>query len=187
MPFKPAGEVARWRIVYDLLRKASVDQVITYEEMGAALDLDPDAARHVIQMAVRRAAREHEVADGRALDVVPNAGYRIVTVPEHLTLAKRHHKKASRSLARGQSKVEHVDLTGVDPETRRAFEVVALAFQMQADFNRRVESNQKKLARQVSAAASAQERTAEELADLRSRLARLESEIAETPPDGAAG
>lgn len=176
MPFEPAGDTARWRIIYDLLIKASIDQVITYQEMGEALALDPEADRHAIQMAVRRAAKEHEVTDGRALDVVPNTGYRIVTVPEHLTLAKRHQKKASRALARGQSKVEHVDLTGVDPETKRAFEVVALAFQMQADFNRRLEANQKKLARQVDAAASAQERTAEDIADLRLRLARLEAD-----------
>lgn len=176
MPFEPAGETARWRIIYDLLLKASVDQVITYEEMGHALNLDPEADRHAIQMAVRRAAREHEVNEGRALDVVANQGYRIVTVPEHLTLAKRHQRKAGRSLARGQSKVEHVDLTGVDPETRRAFEVVAIAFQQQQDFIRRIDANQKKLARQVTAAASAQERTEDEIAELKARLARLEGD-----------
>lgn len=176
MPFEPAGDTARWRIVYGLLVKASVDQVITYEDMGNALNLDPDGDRHAIQMAVRRAAKEHEVLDGRALDVVPNAGYRIVTVPEHLTLAKRHHKKASRSLARGQSKVDHVDLTGVEPETRKAFEIVAQAFQMQADFNRRVEANQRKLSRQVANASSAQKRTDDEIAELKARLAQLEAD-----------
>jgi hypothetical protein len=175
-PFRPAGDSARWRLIYDLLVKADAGSTVTYEAMGFALGLDPVADRHVIQMAVRRAAREHEVQDGRALDAVPNVGYRIVLVPEHLVLARRHQKKAGRSLARGQSKVEHVDLSGVDPELRRAFEVVAIAFKMQADFNKRLDIRQKRLERQVTAAMSAQEHTSEEIAELRERLEKLEQE-----------
>jgi len=175
-PFVPAGDQARWRTVYELLTKAAVDDTITYEELGEALDLDPADGRHAIQMAVRRAAREHEVKDNRALDAVPNVGYRIVRVPEHLDLAQRHQRKSGKSLERARSKVDHVDLSGVDGETRRAFEVVAQAFALQADFNRRLDIRQKKLEQQVSAATSAQEHTAEEVAELRTRLERLEAE-----------
>lgn len=175
-PFEPVGDTARWRVVYGMLLKAATGSTVTYEAMGGALHLDPDDDRHTIQMAVRRAAREHEVADGRALDAVPNVGYRIVEVPEHLVLARRHQKKAGRSLARGQSKVEHVDLSGVDPDTRRAFEVVAIAFKMQADFNRRLDIRQKRLESQVQAAVSAQEHTSDEIAELRERLEKLEAE-----------
>jgi hypothetical protein len=175
-PFQPAGETARWRIIYDLLLKTATGSTITYAELGAALDLDPDDDRHIIQMAVRRAAREHEVAEGRALDVVTNVGYRIVHVPEHLILARRQQRKAGRALERGRSKVDHVDLTGVDSETRRAFEIVAQAFALQADFNRRLDIRQKRLEKQVNAAMSAQQANADELADLRARLERLEAE-----------
>ena len=175
-PFIPTGDHARWRIVYDLLTKAAVNDTITYEEMGEALDLDPADDRHAIQMAVRRAAREHEVRDNRALDAVPNVGYRIVQVPEHLDLARRHQRKAGKSLERGRSKVDHVDLSGVDEDTKRAFEVVAQAFALQADFNRRLDIRQEKLEQQVAAAQSAQEHTSDELADLRARLEKLEAE-----------
>jgi hypothetical protein len=175
-PFEPAGDRARWRVVYELLAEAAVDETVTYERLGEALGLDPVTGRHAIQMAVRRAAREHEVRDNRALDAVPNVGYRIVRVPEHLDLARRHQRKAGKALERGRSKVDHVDLSGVDGDTRRAFEVVAQAFALQADFNRRLDIRQKKLEQQVAAATSAQEHTAEEIAELRARLEKLEAE-----------
>ncbi len=175
-PFIPAGDQARWRTVYELLVKAPTDGTVTYEELGDALGLDPAGDRHLIQMAVRRAAREHEVRDNRALDAVPNVGYRIVRVPEHLVLAQRQQRKAGKALERGRSKVEHVDLTGIDGDTRRAFEIVAQAFALQADFNRRLDIRQKKLEQQVASAMSAQEHTSDELAELRARLEKLEAE-----------
>lgn len=175
-PFQPAGDRARWRAVYDVLVKTATGDTVTYEALGATLDLDPAADRHLIQMAVRRAAREHEVVDSRALDAVPNVGYRIVHVPEHLDLARRHQRKAGKSLERGRSKVDHVDLSGVDADTRKAFELVAQAFALQADFNRRLDIRQKRLERQVQSAMSVQEHTSDELAELRARLERLEAE-----------
>ena len=59
---------------------------------------------------------------------------------------------------------------------RRAFEVVAIAFKLQADINRKLDIRQKTLERQVSAAMSAQDRTSDEVADLRARLEKLEAE-----------
>jgi len=127
-------------------------------------------------MAVRRAAREHEVMDNRALDAVPNEGYRVVEAAAHMELAQRHQRKGQRSTLRALSKVEHVDLTGLDVAARRAFEVVAIAFKLQADINRKLDIRQKTLERQVSAAMSAQDRTSDEVADLRARLEKLEAE-----------
>jgi hypothetical protein len=173
-PFQPAGERARWRIVYDLLCEAAIGDVVTYEVLGEALEMDPGKDRHVIQMAVRRAAQEHERNDKRALDVVPNEGYRIVPAPENLRLARRHQKKAGKSLARGQSKVVNVDLTGVDADTRNAFEVVARAFALQMDFNRRFDVRQARLEDTVAGMSERTERTEQEIADLKSRLAALE-------------
>jgi hypothetical protein len=175
-PFQPVGDEPRWRTAYKLLAAAEIDETVTYEALGDALGLHPDDDRHAIQMAVRKAAWEHEVTDNRALDAVPNVGYRIVRIDERIPLARRYQKKAGRSLVRGQSKVEHVDLSGVDPETRRALEVVALAFKMQSDFNRRLDVRQKKLERQVQSAVSAQEHTSDEIADLRERLEKLEAD-----------
>lgn len=175
-PFQPAGDRARWRDVYDLLQDTKTGDVLTYEEIGAALKLDPDDDRHMIQMAMRRAAKEHEEAGRRAVEAVPNEGYRVVEAPEHLRLARGQQKRAGRALARGQSKVTNVDLSGLEPETRRAFEVVARAFAMQMDFNKRLDVRQAKLEQAVGAMSERTERTEQEIAELKARLARLEGD-----------
>ena len=181
--FKPAGERARWRILYDILRDAETGSVVTYEELGEALGLDPGKDRHMIQMAMRRAAQEHEREDKRAVDVVPNEGYRLVEASVNLRLARGHQKKAGRSLARGQSKAVNVDLTGVDPEVRHALEITAQAFALQMDFNRRFAVRQNRLEKAVAEITEAQsedrQRSADEVAKLRERIERLEAERGE--------
>jgi hypothetical protein len=175
-PFRPAGDRARWRIVYDLLRATETGSVLAYEVIGEALELDAESSRHVIQMAIRRAAKEHEEADLRAIEAVPNQGYRVVAAGEHLRLARGQSQRAGKALARGQSKVVHVDLSGLEPETRRAFEVVARAFAMQLEFNKRFHVRQDKLEDAVASMTERTDRTEQEIADLRARLARLEGE-----------
>lgn len=178
-PFEPLGDRARWRLIYDLLVKAETGEVITYQQLAEELGLDADADRHAIQMAVRRAAREHEEVDKRALDVLPNTGYVIVPAPEHLRLARGHQRRANRALARGHSKVVHVDLSGLEPETRHAFEIVARAFAMQMDFNKRFDVRQAKLEGAVNAMSQRAQRTDEEISELKARLARLEGDATE--------
>jgi len=124
------------------LKLTNDDGVLTYKEMGEALGLDPVEDRGAIVSAVRRAAKEHEEVDKRAITVVPNRGYRIAAPREHLDLARRQQKRSSKALVRGQSKVVNVDMSKLDPEARRAFEVVAQGFAQLMDFNRRFERRQ---------------------------------------------
>lgn len=177
-PFQPSGPRARWRSLYDLLRTARVNEVVTYKEMAEALDLDPKQGRATIQLAMRRAAKELEIEDKHAVQVIVNQGYRIVEPEGHLDLAQKHQRKAGKSLVRGQSKVVNVDFNGMEPEMRKAFEVVAGAFAAQIDFNRRLTVRQANLERAVQAVTAQseeqQQRTAEELAALRDRLRLLE-------------
>lgn len=174
MVFEPIGDRARWRVIYDMLRELDVGDVLTYEAAGEALDLEPTKDRHAIQMAVRRAAKEHEREDRRALDAVPNFGYRIVETEQHLALARRHQRKSDRSLDRAKSKVVNVDLTGVDTEVRRAFEVTATALSMLADYSRRLDVRQRNLEEAVRATQERQDRSGEQIAELHARLDRLE-------------
>lgn len=173
--FSPLGEQARWRTVYDALKAADVGDVITYERLGEALDLDPVEQRHAIQMAVRRAAREYQARDKRALDAVPNEGYRVVAASEHLVLAKRQQSRSSRALERGHRVATNVDLAQVDAHTRRALEAVAVAFGMQMEFNRRFDVRQQRLEAAVLAQTERVERTESEIAALKSRLEELEN------------
>jgi hypothetical protein len=183
-PFEPAGEQARWRIIYDILQVTPVDGIVTYEQLGEALDLDPDKDRHSIQMAMRRAAQEHERRNKHAVDAVPNEGYRVVKAGAHLDLARHHGRKAGRSLQRGHSKAVNVDLSEVeDPEVRKALELTAQAFSLQMDFNRRFAVRQERLENAIreitDVQAADRERSADEVAKLQERIERLERERGE--------
>jgi len=176
-PFQPVGDKARWRVVYEQLNRTPVDGVLTYESLGEALDLDPADDRHSIQMAMRRAAKEHEEVDRRAIEPIMNVGYRVVQAKEHLGLARAQQRRAGHALKRGRSKVVNVDFNQIDVETRKAFEVVAYAFQMQSDMVQRLDVRNKKLAEKVAAITARTETvemTSEEHAE---RLGRLEQLI----------
>lgn len=173
-PFEPTGDQARWRTLYALLQGTEVDSVLTYDDMAHALELDPLKDRHTIQMSMRRAARELELCEGHAVDAVTNEGYRVVRPQEHLTLARRHQKRSSRALKAGHSKVVNVDMTGVEPEVQKAFHVVATAFSMQMEFNRRLDVRQKRLEDSMHQVVKRTDRTDDEVSELRARLERLE-------------
>ena len=177
-PFTPAGEVARWKIVYDLLRAAETGSIITYAAMGEALGLDPaePAGRHGIQMAVRRAAKEHLEMDLRSVAAVPNQGYRVVPTEQKLDLASRHQRRAVRAVQRGRSHVVHVDLEGVDDATKALFEAMAWKFEQQDEALHRLDVRARRHERQLQAAATHQEQTNQQLSELAARLARLEAE-----------
>lgn len=173
-PFEPTGETARWRLLYALLAETEVDGVVTYDAMANVLELDPVDDRHTMQVAMRRAAIELEKVDKHAVEAVTNVGYRVVEPEEHLRLAKGQQRRSSRALARGQSKVVNVDLSNVDPDVRQAFQVVASAFAMQMEFNRRTDIRQKKLEESLDAVRETSTRTEDEVAELKARLDRLE-------------
>jgi O6-methylguanine-DNA--protein-cysteine methyltransferase len=175
-PFTPAGDRARWRIIYDLLTDADVGDTVTYEDMGAALGLDPDKDRHLIQMAVRRAGREYLTVNLRALAPIPNVGYRVVETSRQLEIAGQHQVKARRSIKRGREQVTYVDVSGLDEATRQMFETMAWKFSQQDEAIKRLDVRQQRMQKQVEAAVSAQEHTQEELAELRARLEKLEGE-----------
>lgn len=182
--FEPVGEQARWRILYSLIKDVAVGGVLTYEEMATALDLDPLKDRTPIQLAMRRAARELETVDKRAVDAVTNQGYRVVQPEGHLVLAKRHQKKANQSLRRSYSKVINIDQNGIDPGLRRVAEVTATALSAQMDFIRRVDVRQTNLEKAVEAVTQQTEkraqRTSEEIAALHDRLRRLEEKTSKS-------
>jgi hypothetical protein len=173
-PFAPHGDRARWRIIYDLLATKNLGETLAYEDMAGALELDAKADRTRIQLAFRRASQELERENNRATEAVANTGYRIVEPTEHLRLAKAQQRKSGKSLERGQSKVLHVDLTGLEPEVRKAFDVTARAFAVLLDYNRRLDTRQDQLESALDSIVTRQNRSEEEVARLKERLARLE-------------
>lgn len=172
--FKPVGDTARWRVLYDLLRSAGIGGILTYDAMAEALALNSESDRHVIQMAMRRAARELETVDKHAVTSIRNVGYRVVRPDEHVILARGQQRRSTRALARGHSKVVNVDLNGLSPEVRQLTEATMRAFSMQLEFNRRTDVRQRRLEESIATMGKRADRTQEELDAIQARLARLE-------------
>ena len=174
-PFAPAGERARWRIVYDVLATLGPGDVITYDQAAEMLGLDPLQDRGLIQSAVRDAARRNEVDNKHAIEAVRNVGYRVVEAIEHARLAKNYQRKSEVAIRSGKSKVVNVDLSCLDHDTRRGFELMALAFSRQEDVNRKFDVRQQKLESALAAVTQKTDRSADEVAQLRARLEALET------------
>lgn len=176
--FEPLAGESRWKIVYQLLERRSVGDTLTYEQLGAALDLDPKRERSVIYPAVGRAGAAYLDSHLRALVAVPNVGYRIVEPREHLQLARDHNRRAGKELDRGYRVATQVDLTDVDPEVRKGLELLALGLSQQQEINRRQARTNAKMAKVMEATAVKAERTAEQVDEVLDRLARLEERVA---------
>jgi hypothetical protein len=173
-PFEPIGDVARWVTIYQILAEHAVDEVVTYKEMADALDVDPDRDRRTIQGSIARAADELLKVDKHAIEAVPNVGYRIVQPDEQLRLGRGQQRRAGKALKKGHKVTTYVDMTGMDPETRKGFELLARAFAVQGDINRRLTARQDRMEAALQKILPRTDRHEEELAELRARLERVE-------------
>lgn len=174
--FAPIGETSRRKVVLDVLRSHEENDVVTYGELSEALGVD-DSDRRIIQKAVHAASKELLSVDKRALEAVPNEGYRIVTAEEHIRLAQKIQRKSTKQLVRGQQVVTKVDYNQMTPEARTLAELMARAFSAQIEFNSRLDVRQRRLADAVEAVSVRQDRSDSEVAALKSRLERLENVV----------
>jgi len=181
--FQPQGSTARWRLLYDLLRERETGDVVTYEEMGKLLSLDPVGQRQTIQMAMRRAAYEFLYKDLKALETVTNVGYRIAVAEHRPGLVRQFNRRAGNALERAHATATKIDLSGVDMQARRVLEGMALLTARQQEINRIMHLRQERMERAVQALQSDQERSETEtqrlLADLNKRLGQVESKLDE--------
>jgi hypothetical protein len=172
--FEPKGDEARWKIIYPILQGAAIDEVVTYDELGEALSLDPVADRVLIQGVMCVASRKLLRNEDRAVENVRNKGYRIVRPAEQFSLAQKAQKKAKRTLKHGHDLVVHVNYNGMESEDRRRIETGAQLIAAQLAFNRRVDLRLRDHDKALNAIANRQDRTDDESAALRDRVERLE-------------
>ena len=175
--FETIGETARWRMVYPILAGTEVEGVIEYDTLAGVLGLDAEADRHIVQQTVRRAGKELEVVDKRAIEVVKNVGYRVVKPVEHLRLASKQQRRARKALKRSESKVVNVDLSNESPEVRNAFALCAQAISVQSEVMNRLDLRQRKLSNALDAIHVKTTRTDSEVDELKERVARMEQQF----------
>lgn len=138
MVFQPKGETAQWRVVYDLLSAADLGEVVTYEDMAKALGMTPKRDRYRIQAAARKAGEKLLTSDDRAVEVVTNEGYRIVSAKRQIALAGNQIERASSSLDRGKDLATHVRLDELSEAERQIMHAMALGFAQVGEWARQI-------------------------------------------------
>jgi hypothetical protein len=178
-PFQPLGAVSRAQVIYEeLLSAAKPGDIITYEALGTLLGIDhaDPAGRIRIRSPLHQATRKLLKERGHAVVAVTNVGYRIAEPAEHLEIAKGHQRRATRQIKMGHAVVTHVDLSEQPEEVQTAFGVVAAAFAQQGEINRRTAGVMKRQEESLAAVTVRVDRTEDEVAELRKRLAALEQQ-----------
>lgn len=162
---------SRADILCGLFQRADM---VTYEEAGEALNLDPLGDRKAIHDAMRAAGKKLLAKDGRALRAVPDTGYRLAAPNEHITLARERKKRANTQMSTGLDVLSGTDLTGLSPEARDAVLAERSSFSRIVDFIVASDRRQQKTEAAVEEIKGQVSRTAEETAEVKQRLARLE-------------
>lgn len=125
-PFAPKGDRSLRVIVAEMVAQRTPGDLLTYEELGKALDLDPDERRDQIRQAVS-AARPLALTDHkRALVPVRGKGYRIAWASEFAGIAQEHRRKADRQIGKALDVVKNVNEKELSPEELKRHRAVAI-------------------------------------------------------------
>lgn len=178
--FEAIGDKPRWALTLDVFREHETGETVTYKAIGEALGTTD---RRIIQASAREASKRLLREDDKAIEAVPNKGYRIVTAEEHIRLAKSQEKRSRRALVKGHATVTHVDVNGLSPEAQRIMHATGQGFARVLDMMRATERNVKRVERAQEAL---ELRVDDQLSDAAERLAQLEAKVARLAPDSAA-
>lgn len=174
MIFKPIGDKSRRAIALDLFMEHEVGETVTYEELEERLDVGD---RALIQAAVGAAKKELIRSEGRAVEAVPNVGYRIVEASDHLRLAKDRQARASKELVKSRELVVHVDYNSLSPVEQKLAEAMAFMLSQQSDFMRRYDIRHRNLERALDAITVEVAETRDGQDEIRDRLAAIEAKL----------
>lgn len=159
----------KWRTVYDLLLPLDVDDVLTYATLNEALDVEDFRTN---RSPLYKAAQMWGAAKQRALEPVPNVGYRVVQAREHEGLARRQHKKSRRALSRGRTLLRNADRSQLNPDEVARFDSMEHTLARHEDMIRRLDSRQSRTERLLNETRQAGADTEAKVRELEERLRR---------------
>ena len=90
MSFEPKGERAEWQYIYDAIREMDVDEVITYDEIGALLGRPFADNRAPMYRALKELLNVHS----RHMVTVRGTGYRMAKASEHADTGMAYHRRS---------------------------------------------------------------------------------------------
>jgi len=173
-----------WELVYELFAEAEPGMLLHWEILGEAVGKDATlpSERNLVNVAVRRAIKELEKRDRRTARNVRGYGFKVVSNEERLEIARTHQDKAVKEVALARRQVTNVDLAAMDPNTRRAFELTAMALGRQAQVMDQVNIRQERLETVMDDVLAEQRVNARQREDIQSRLAALEARLGGSAP-----
>ena len=146
-PFQPKGEVAEWRMLYDLFKEKDYNEVIEYREMDEALRRPFRDNRSPFD----RMKKEMQDLETKTLTNVREVGYRIILPPEHAKLGIFRIEQARDRLKKGIGEVKSANPTMMsDEEKNDNVEVEVRLRVMHADTKATVREAKKILAKEKS-------------------------------------
>lgn len=123
-PFKPRGDRSLRIIVADLVARAQINDLITYEEFARVLDT-PD--RTQIRQAIS-AARPVILRDyNRALIPERGRGYRIARPGEFAGIAQDHRRKSDRQISKALAMIDNAPVDKMSPDELARHRAVGIA------------------------------------------------------------
>ncbi|WP_148083819.1 hypothetical protein [Micromonospora sp. Llam0] len=122
--------------------------ILSYDEMGQLLDLDPadhTGGRQAIHAAARKAAEVLLTQRRTVFTVARGRGYQHARPDQVLDLAHRHQARAVAEVTDAHTKVDTIDLTSVDVTTARLVQATATGLAHQAAMMRQLDVRQNRL------------------------------------------
>jgi hypothetical protein len=177
-PFEPLGAKSRKQMVIDLFSDKGPDAVVTYDQLGEALDLHPVRQRNVIRTVVHTASGALTVEHRKVLASVRNVGYRVIRPEEHVQHAAKLQRKAGKQVVVAREQVDAVDLESLSEEGRRIAMAAGAVLAYQATQLQRLDLRQKGLEKLVEGVTTRVDATVAATQEHKDRLAQLEARIA---------
>lgn len=164
--FEPKGDVAEWKLIYDLISDLNVGDIVTYDELTEVLGRDFLRSRGPFH----KANKELLANEKRGLLNVKNKGYRVVSAAEHESAAKDQHRYAKRRLRKSKHWLANTDRSELPPEVAERFDRLESTLDRQIDFTRRLDQRVQRVEKALEASRSEQ---ADQAAETTERLGKL--------------
>ncbi|WP_432829342.1 hypothetical protein [Dactylosporangium sp. CA-092794] len=180
-PGQPIGALPRWQQLYQAMAGLAPGALLRYEDMGEVLGLDFQNLRgkQAILAAARKAADQLREHDRKVFIIVRGHGYQLAQPGQVLAAAHRHQARAVGEVQAGHAKVDTIDLGQLDVTTRRLVEATAMGFARQEAIMRQFDVRQQRLETAMAALTATTHTVAEQAAQTSNRVDANEAEIAQ--------
>ncbi len=138
MTFKPVGEKAQWKIVFDVFEQTTPGDTVSYRTLADALGMMVKGDLPRIQAAARKAGAELLRRRDRAVEAVTGEGYRVVPAAHQISMAGGQIERATNSLDKGRDLTTNIKMDELNEGDRALVQVVALGFAQVATYARQI-------------------------------------------------